>query len=406
MKRIFLLMCCLALLCSLWAQPVMAGEASPEDALTGQLGDHVTFTYDGPHVHIEGEGPMWDFAIEPHGIDGWPETSQDRGPSPLTGLEGILGIYISDGITRIGDGVFPDCRELRDLYIGETVKEIGSMAFNQVYCLQNVTIPKSVEKLEPLAFSFCRELHGVEFRGDAPELCHESFDGTDYGPFRVPGWQNLSLYHSKDATGWTDGEYNGYQIRTMMPFTDIYLEHPDFPRIQDAWEQGYMIGVEDDLFAPNGIVSRAQLLTVMYRKEADPSYAATTMAFPDAATDQWYSDAICWAQDNGIALGYPDGTIRPDQPVTKQELATILYRCANGRGNMEGWELTSYYDDETVSEFAIEPMQWAIRQQLFKGDPYVETGWLGSDAPVTRSELLRILSYYEMIISGQEISPA
>lgn len=399
MKRMTVIVCCLALLYSLLAQPVMAAVVEEEDLLTGQLGDHVTFTYDGAHVHVKGDGPMWDFAIEPDGIGNDLEVQLDGMPSPLKDLEGIHGIYISDGVTRIGAGAFPDCRELRDLSIGQSVKEIGSMAFDQLLTLETVRLPKSIEKLESLAFSSCWKLYGVEFLGDAPVLCHESIDGTDYGPFRAPAGQDPILYHSKDAEGWTDGEYNGYQIRTIMPFSDMFLEFPDFIPVQNAWERGLLLGMEDGSFAPNGLVSRAQLLTVMYRLEADPSYTAADMAFPDMEADRWYSDAICWAKDNGIVLGYPDGTVRPDQPVTRQELATIMYRCANGRGNTEGFLIDGYYDDEELATFAVEPMMWATRQ-LFR-EPYADAGFLGCNGKITRSELLKILKYYEMTINGQ-----
>lgn len=399
MKRMTLIVCCLALLCSLAVQPVMAGAVDEEDLLTGQLGENVTFTYDGSGVHVRGEGPMWDFAVEPDGLGSDLGIQLDGKPSPLKGLEGINHIYISEGVTRIGTGAFPDCRELRDLWIEADVKEIGSMAFNQLITLEILRLPRSIEKVEPLAFSSCWKLYGVEFMGDAPELCHESFNGKDYGPFRAPAGQVPILYHSKDAEGWTDGEYNGYQIRTIMPFSDMFLEFPDFIPVQNAWERGLLLGMEDGSFAPNGLVSRAQLLTVMYRLEGDPSYTATGMAFPDMEPDRWYSDAICWAKDNGIVLGYPDGTVRPDQPVTRQELAAIMHRCADGRGNQEGFLIDGFHDGEEISTFAIEPMLWAARQ-LFR-EPYVDAGYLDALSGITRGELLKILKYYEMTINGQ-----
>lgn len=81
MKRLCMFVCCLTLLCSLWAQPVLAGEA--ENYVTGQLGDHVTYILSGNSLHVEGEGAMWDFATEPHELDDWPEVTLDGKPSPL-----------------------------------------------------------------------------------------------------------------------------------------------------------------------------------------------------------------------------------------------------------------------------------------------------------------------------------
>ncbi len=399
MKRMILFVCCIALLFALPVQPVMAGAVETEYIATGLLGDHVTFTFDGSYLDIRGEGPMWDFAVAPEGLGSDLGIQLDGKPSPLKDLEGIDYIHISGDVTRIGTGAFPDCRELRDLWIESNIEEIGSLAFNQLITLETMKLPKSIKKLEPLAFSSCWKLYGVEFMGDAPELCHESFNGKEYGPFRAPAGHVPTLYHSKDAEGWTDGEYNGYQIRTIMPFPDYFLEHSDFSLIQNAWERGLILGMEDGSFAPNGLVSRAQLLTVMYRLEGDPSYTATDMAFPDMKPDRWYSDAICWAKDNGIVLGYPDGTVRPDQPVTRQELAAIMHRCADGRGNQEGFLIDGYYDEEEISTFAVEPMMWATRQ-LFR-EPYADAGFLGAFGRITRGELLKILKYYEMTINGQ-----
>lgn len=342
---------------------------------------------------------MWDFAIEPDGLGSDLGIVLEGKPSPLKDMVGIKCIHITGDVTRIGAGAFPDCRELRDLWIESDVVEIGTMAFNQLIMLETVRLPKSIKKLEPLAFSSCWNLYGMEFMGDATELCHGNFNGKEYGPFRAPAGHVPTLYHSKDAEGWTDGEYNGYQIRTIIPFPEYFLEYSEFNLVQNAWERGLLLGMEDGGFAPNEFVSRAELLTVMYRLEADPSYTATGKAFPDMEPDSWYADAIYWEKDNGIVNGYLDGTVRPDPPVTRQELAAIMHRCADGRGNQEGFLIDGYYDEDEISAFAIEPMMWATRQ-LFR-EPYADAGFLGAFGKITQGELLKILKYYEMTFNGK-----
>ena len=86
-----------------------------------------------------------------------------------------------------------------------------------------------------------------------------------------------------------------------------------------------MNGVGRDYFAPNATLDRATLATVLYREAGEPA-AKGTASFTDIAEGQWYTDAVNWAAEQGVVNGYPDGTFRPEAPITRQEMATMLYR--------------------------------------------------------------------------------
>ena len=133
-------------------------------------------------------------------------------------------------------------------------------------------------------------------------------------------------------------------------------------------ENGLMIGVGENKFVPNGAVSRAQIVTILWRLEGKPvvNYA---MSFDDVADGAWYTEAVRWAQANGIVTGYNDTVFGPNDSITREQMASILYRYAQYRGlSMDRTgDLTRFTDLDQVSGYAAEAMTWAYSQGLVDG---------------------------------------
>lgn len=116
----------------------------------------------------------------------------------------------------------------------------------------------------------------------------------------------------------------GWQSKSMLPFDYRFNDVLDenawyYDAVYAAWDAGLMNGVGRDYFAPNATLDRATLATVLYREAGEP--AAKGMAsFTDIAEGQWYTDAVNWAAEQGVVNGYPDGTFRPEAPITRQEM--------------------------------------------------------------------------------------
>ena len=159
-----------------------------------------------------------------------------------------------------------------------------------------------------------------------------------------------------------------------------------------ALRNGLMEGVdkEEGLFDPDGQLTRAQLVTIMYRLAGRPNVEGLDNPFRDVAADRWYTDAIVWAAGEGIVKGVTKTTFAPDAVVTREQIATILYRYT-GAGKVEGNFLTGYADAGEVSAYAADAMNWAVANGLITG----MTEWkLAPKGSATRAQMATILMRY------------
>ena len=153
---------------------------------------------------------------------------------------------------------------------------------------------------------------------------------------------------------------------------------------------GFMKGVGEGIFAPNANLTRAELVTILYRMEGEPSVEGKTNPFADVAAGQWYTDAVIWAANEGIVKGLDDTTFAPTARITREQIATILYRYA-GAEAVEEDALKGFTDAATVSDWAAEAMNWAVSVGLIKG---LENHTLAPTGNATRAQIATILMRY------------
>ena len=151
-------------------------------------------------------------------------------------------------------------------------------------------------------------------------------------------------------------------------FTDVdtslwYHDGVDF-----VLKSGLMNGVSDNQFAPNADTTRAMLVTILYRMAGSPAVTGAS-AFADVPAGTWYSDAVNWAASSGVVKGVSDNSFAPNQPVTREQLATILYRFAQtGSANMNvSADLSGYADAASISGWASDGLSWACGAKLIQG---------------------------------------
>ena len=130
-------------------------------------------------------------------------------------------------------------------------------------------------------------------------------------------------------------------------------------------ENGLMSGITATTFNPEGTTSRGQIAAILYRAAESPAVSGGT-DFSDVEETAYYADAIRWASANGVVTGYADGTFRPDAPVTRQQMAAILWRYA-GRPAAEA--ATDFADESVISDYASTAMDWARSSGLISGRP-------------------------------------
>lgn len=151
-----------------------------------------------------------------------------------------------------------------------------------------------------------------------------------------------------------------------------------------------MNGMSATTFEPNGTLTRAQLVTVLYRHAGSPDVTGLANPFADVAPQAWYENAVIWAAANGVVKGTSATTFAPEDAITREQIAAILYRY-NGEV-VTGDRLSSFPDADAVSGYAVEAMQWAVSRGLISGDPASDgTLWLRPRDGATRAQIAKIL---------------
>ena len=154
---------------------------------------------------------------------------------------------------------------------------------------------------------------------------------------------------------------------------------------------GRMNGTGDG-FSPNSNLTRAQMATVLYRMAGEPE-GTIENPFSDVADGQWYTDAVVWAAETGITVGTSENTFNPNDNVTREQMATFLYRFAEYESldpiEVTG-DLSAFPDADEVSEFATEAMTWAVGQTIIAG----VDGNLAPDGTATRAQVATVLMRY------------
>lgn len=160
-----------------------------------------------------------------------------------------------------------------------------------------------------------------------------------------------------------------FRPQWQNPFTDVTKQDWFYYYIRWAHEGGIMKGVSDTLFSPNAPLTRAMLVTILWRTEGE--IESGSAGFSDVAEDSYYHDAVAWAKENGIVKGYSDTVFAPDDNITREQIAAIMHRYAAHKkydvSKGEGVSLDTYDDAKEISEYAAESMRYAVGSGLIKG---------------------------------------
>lgn len=154
-----------------------------------------------------------------------------------------------------------------------------------------------------------------------------------------------------------------------LPYNDVPETGWYYEGVSYMYKYGIMTGMQSTVFGPSEQVSRAQFATILYRYAGEPM-VTSTLAFPDVSQDAFYADAVAWAYENGIIHGYDDGYFGPADPITREQIAVLLYRYAEKQGYVlpsEG-NLNEYPDGFCVSTFAQDAMLWANKTGIIRGN--------------------------------------
>lgn len=212
-------------------------------------------------------------------------------------------------------------------------------------------------------------------------------DGVSVGSVTSYTLRDVAKSHTISASFAPDGGESAWE----NPFDDVDEAAWYFDAVRYVFENGLLQGTSDTLFSPDLTTTRAMIVTVLWRMAEEPviNYA---MTFDDVPEGLWYSEAVRWAAGEGIVTGYDDTRFGPNDAVTREQLAAMLYRYAVNQGRDvsvgEDTNILSYADAFSVSEYAVSALQWACGEGIVTGR---DDGTLSPQDSALRSEFSAML---------------
>ena len=179
---------------------------------------------------------------------------------------------------------------------------------------------------------------------------------------------------------------------STLPFDDVAATAWYYDAVEYVYDNGLMNGTASDTFAPNATLTRGMLATVLWRMEGSPvvNYA---LPFEDVSGDQWYTEAIRWAASVGVVNGTSATTYAPNANITREQLATMLYRYAAYKSGSVSTSasLSGFTDAGSVSDYAADAMEWAVAEEIIGG---MTSTTLVPQGSATRAQTATMLMRY------------
>ena len=246
--------------------------------------------------------------------------------------------------------------------------------------IKSITVKKNAVATEPVAPA----KDGFKFEG-----WYTDKELTTAYDFTAKVTKSFTLYAK-----WTEIEKEPGVVEpdTTIAFTDVKAADWFYKNVQYVVENKLMNGVGNDKFAPNDTLTRAMLVTVLYRLENEPSTDGD-LSFADVSLDAYYANAVSWAKQNSIANGVTENEFAPDSNITREQIAAIMFRYAQYKGieAVTSEENLHFTDSSEISEYAVSAMNWAVGTGLMKGKSATT---INPKDNATRAEIAAILQRF------------
>ena len=185
---------------------------------------------------------------------------------------------------------------------------------------------------------------------------------------------NLTAFAAVDDTGFSDVDAGSWYVDAVAYVRD----------------NGLMSGTSDTTFEPDSTMTRAMLVTTLYRAAGSPPLGSENLGYPfaDVPGDTWYADGVYWARQNGVVNGFTEEEFGPDAPVSREQIAAILWRYAGSPAAQAG---TDFADEDAISAYAVQAVDWARANGVVNGS---EGNQFLPQDHATRAEVATILRNY------------
>ena len=377
-----------------------------------------------------------------------PEGVTFIGMEAFRGCKLLSRLVLPDSLTGIGNEAFGGCSSLETLVLPPHLEYFRDYCFASCTSLTSVTIPASVKNLAWFGFEGCTALEAVYFLGDAPTGGEAAF----------PNCPKVILFYPPDAEGWSTPTWNyypaypyahvhtftsqivsptcteqGYTLQRCacgeeqkvdfvaalghsyendvcircgqrdpdaapllepVRFRDVSEKEWYAEAVAYAVRKGLMNGVGNEKFDPEGTMTRAMLVTVLWREAGKPDAGKT--AFTDVPVNEWYTDAVAWAADCGVVNGVGGGKFDPDGAITREQMAAILFRYANTNkiDTAQRGDTAAFPDAGEVSDWAKDALSWTVAMGIIGGTEENGKVYLDPQGNATRAQVAAILMRY------------
>lgn len=255
--------------------------------------------------------------------------------------------------------------------------------------LYNIAFTKNTQPVQPNGMVTVRIPIPDYFVTDACTVFRQEKNGT-WTPLKARLEGNYITFETDHFSLYSVvNKDKGMTTYSKLPFSDVRIADWFYNDVKYVYDKGMMAGTAADVFAPNATTTRAMIVTILYRLEGSPAVTGTS-AFVDVPAGQWYTDAVNWAAANQIVKGTSATTFAPNDSITREQMAAILYRYAQYKGYdvTKKADLSGYSDNGQVSAYAKDALAWANAAKLING---VTNTTLAPQGNATRAQVSAIL---------------
>ncbi len=243
---------------------------------------------------------------------------------------------------------------------------LGTIEANESFKITSATNMKITDGINSQTPSMDNSTGGNDNSNDLDDSNNSSGSNNSNGSNSSNGSNNSGNSNNNNSNDNTDNEPENTE--TTIQFTDVNENDWYYDAVKYVYVNGLMSGVSDTTFAPNANTTRGMIVTVLYRMENQPNVTIDN-SFNDVKSTDYYGNAIYWAKQNNIVSGYNSTTFAPNDNITREQIAAILYRYAAYKGYSvdKTSDLSNFNDTSNISNYALTPIKWAVSSGLISG---------------------------------------
>jgi hypothetical protein len=320
--------------------------------------------------------------------------------------DGIFNL-IENGVDGVSFGIYEYGTMsdiIKEIKLNSDVSSLSSLSACKN--LNTITIPSTVEAIGSLAFEGCSKLKEIIFEGNAP-LFGREYDSEQekfVGESDAFSGVTATAYYPAGNSTWTEAVMKDYGGNiTWIPYSDFFVDVPQnawyYDAVKYVYDKGIMSGTSEFKFSPNATTTRGMIVTILYRMEGEPEISESE-SFSDVSDSKYYANAVKWAVSNGIVTGYNGGTFKPENKITREQLACILYNYASYKGYdlAAPADLSVYQDAKNISAYAKNAMGWAVASGMITG---TDKNIIAPMSSATRAQVAQIfMNFCENVASN------